>query len=93
MTRLEKIVLLMTYWTVGEAVEDAAVSRARWDRLTAGTPKTESNLLDFIGYIVNDIDETRMDWTAFRGFMENKDETYQSPPSSERLARGIDVVN
>lgn len=69
MTKLEKIVLLLTHWTVGNAIEPD-VHEYRWARFTAGREATEDTLMELFGYIINGVDETRMDWTAFKGFME-----------------------
>lgn len=93
MNRLDKLILIMTYWTVGSAVENPEVADARWSRLTAGLPKTEDNLMQVIGWIVNEIDGTRVDWSAFQGFMETKSEEAERIAADDNLASGIDVVN
>lgn len=93
MTRLDKIILLLTHWTVGETVETPEMADARWLRLTAGLPKTEEQLMLVISWIVNEIDGKRLDWTAYQGFMETKREETERLAAREHIAGGVDVVH
>lgn len=64
MTKLEKIVLLMAFWTSPWGAAKAAM----WEFFSHDRPMTEEVLLEFIGYIVNGVDDSRMSWNDLESF-------------------------
>lgn len=66
MTKMQKLVLLMTYWFS----DHGAAKMASWEAFTQDKPYTEETLFDIVGFIVNGIDEKRVRWGELDWFIE-----------------------
>lgn len=77
MTKMEKIVLLLAFWHSPWGAAKAAA----WEWLTYDRPYEEETLFQSISYIINGVDDRRLEWEALEAF-------YKEKTSGE----GVDVV-
>lgn len=66
MTKMQKIVLLMTFWFS----DHGAAKMQSWEFFTNDREYSEKALLDIIGFIVNGVDDKRVDWSALDWFVD-----------------------
>lgn len=65
MTRMEKVVLLLTFWFSPWG----AAKGATWEWLVDDKMEfAEDSILTIMGYIINGVDEKRIDWQALEVF-------------------------
>lgn len=66
-TKLQKITLLLTFWTAPWG----AAKGATWEHFVDDKmPFEEDSVLTIMSRIINDIDEKYVDWSALKDFFE-----------------------
>lgn len=80
MTKMQKIVLLLTFhfspW--------GAAKGLMWEEFSHDQPYTEDTVLSFFGFIVNGVDDSRMEWEALAPFIEKQNEEMSNPSEGEK---------
>lgn len=66
MTKMQKLVLLMTFWFA----PGGDIKAMMWDDFTGGKPMDEDTFFLTIAFVINGVDETYLNWFVFDGFID-----------------------
>ena len=86
MTKMQKLVLLMTFWFA----PGGDIKKMQWEDFTGGKPLDEDTLFTVIAFVINGIDDKYVNWPVMDTFVEYMNATtgivaneVATPPANE----------